>query len=86
MSSGLIEVTGEVTRSTELKVALGTPILGIRLWVLHDHFAERWGRRIKGRGRLWGWARKNNMEGKRGKWEVDLISTAKTRMRATETK
>jgi hypothetical protein len=41
MSSGLVEVTREVTRSTELKVALDTLVLAIRLWVLHDHFAYR---------------------------------------------
>lgn len=42
MSSGLIEVTGEVARSTELKVALGTPILNVRFWG-EKHFCFRRG-------------------------------------------
>lgn len=38
MSCGLVEMTGEVARGTELKVALGTPILGVTLRrVLHHH-------------------------------------------------
>lgn len=37
MSSCLVEVSGKVARGTELKVALGTPVLGVILRVLHDH-------------------------------------------------
>jgi hypothetical protein len=39
MSSSLIEMTGEVTRGAELKVALDAPVLGITLRVLCHHFA-----------------------------------------------
>jgi len=38
MSCGLVEMTGEVARGTELKVTLSTPILGVTLRrVLHHH-------------------------------------------------
>jgi hypothetical protein len=56
MSSSLIEVTGEVTRGAELKVALGAPVLGIILRVLCQHSrmhkrAFRWTKsRIMGGG------------------------------------
>jgi hypothetical protein len=46
MSGSLVEVAREVARGTELKVALGTPVLGIVLRVGHDH--SRMERRVFG--------------------------------------
>jgi hypothetical protein len=37
MSGSLVEVTGEIARGTELKVALYAPVLAIILRVLHHH-------------------------------------------------
>jgi hypothetical protein len=47
MPGGLVEVTGEVAGGTELKVALGTPVLGVVLRVLHYH------PRVHGSAFLW---------------------------------
>lgn len=61
VASGLVEVTGEVARGAELKVALGTPVLGIAVLrrVLRNHPRAVWflwrgkegGERSLGRGR-----------------------------------
>lgn len=39
MSSCLVKVSGKVARGTELKVAIGTLVLGVILRVVHDHYA-----------------------------------------------
>lgn len=39
MSSCLVKVSRKVARGTELKVALGTPELGVILILVHDHYA-----------------------------------------------
>lgn len=38
MSGRFVEMSGKVARGSELKVAFGTPVLGVILRVLHHHY------------------------------------------------
>jgi len=51
MSRSLVKMSGKVARGTELKVALGTLVLGVSLWVLHDHRAQSRMLLLVGKGR-----------------------------------